>query len=254
MKIGIIQGRLSKPTEGFQECPKDWKREFALLPALGLTHVEWIITHKSFYDNSFFNEDLSKYAISAVCADNLVDDRIADRDFLNENLVPICEAAIKNKVKNITIPLLEESDLTEPRKRAIFCKEMYEIGTSYASLNFSFEIENIAHIISDIIYMRQNFYLTYDTGNMTTMGVPHARYLRMFYNKIDNIHLKDRNSENETVSPGTGATNFNTIFGFLKSRAYDRNYTLQTAREEGDEFETILRHKKLLEKTYAQSI
>ena len=27
MKIGIIQGRLSPPNEGFQECPEDWKRE-----------------------------------------------------------------------------------------------------------------------------------------------------------------------------------------------------------------------------------
>ena len=28
MKIGIIQGRLSKPDNGFQETPIDWNREF----------------------------------------------------------------------------------------------------------------------------------------------------------------------------------------------------------------------------------
>ena len=48
MKIGIIQGRLSSPDEGFQECPVDWKREFDLLRGLNLTHIEWIVTKEKF--------------------------------------------------------------------------------------------------------------------------------------------------------------------------------------------------------------
>ena len=56
------------------------------------------------------------------------------------------------------------------------------------------------------------------------------------------------------MPPGTGNTNFGSIFSFLKHRDYDQNYTLQTAREHGDEFETILRHKKALEKIYEQSV
>ena len=53
--IGIIQGRLSEPKEGFQECPEDWQREFLLLPSIGLTHIEWIITEKNYWDNPMFN-------------------------------------------------------------------------------------------------------------------------------------------------------------------------------------------------------
>ena len=37
MKLGIIQGRLSEPKEGFQECPVEWKREFDLLEELDFT-------------------------------------------------------------------------------------------------------------------------------------------------------------------------------------------------------------------------
>jgi L-ribulose-5-phosphate 3-epimerase len=254
VNIGIIQGRLSKPTEGFQECPVDWKREFTLLPVAGLTHIEWIVTHKSFYNNPFFDIDLTKYAISSVCADNLVDNRIADAQFLKDSLLPICDAALKNNVKNVTIPILEDSDLSDNKKRDTFCNEITEIGKIYSSLNFSFEIENIAHVIADIVYLRDNFYLTYDTGNMTSVQVDHERYLRMFFNKINNVHLKDRDVDNNTVTPGTGATDFNKIFAFLKKRGYNNNYTLQTAREDGDEFETILRHKKNLEKIYEQSV
>ena len=44
MKIGIIQGRLSEPKEGFQECPVEWKREFDLLPKhSGIVPVSWLL-------------------------------------------------------------------------------------------------------------------------------------------------------------------------------------------------------------------
>ena len=40
MKLGIIQGRLSKPIEGFQDCPENWRNEFELLSDLNLNHIE----------------------------------------------------------------------------------------------------------------------------------------------------------------------------------------------------------------------
>ena len=79
MKIGIIQGRLSPPTEGFQDTPKDWRREFDLLPKLGLNHIEWVVTKESFEDNPLFTEDISAYTnkVSAICADNLVNKKFS---------------------------------------------------------------------------------------------------------------------------------------------------------------------------------
>ena len=51
MNLGIMQGRLSPPDEGFQECPSGWRREFNLLFTLGLGHVEWVVTKKSLDSN-----------------------------------------------------------------------------------------------------------------------------------------------------------------------------------------------------------
>ena len=82
MKIGIIQGRLSRPIEGFQECPVNWQQEFSLLPELNLNHIEWIVTKKSFGTNPIFTDDVSRYSISSICADNLVDERIIDKKYL----------------------------------------------------------------------------------------------------------------------------------------------------------------------------
>jgi hypothetical protein len=135
VRVGVIQGRLSPPTEGFQECPKNWKREFDFLPAIGLNHVEWIITKKSFNDNPFFSCDLKKYPIHSVCADNLVDKRINDFKFVEENLAPICAAADKNGVEFITIPLLEESCLLDDAKRREFKEILRDFAKEYSNIN-----------------------------------------------------------------------------------------------------------------------
>ena len=99
MKIGMIQGRLSKPREGFQECPKKWQREFYLMEQIGLNHIEWIVTKESFKDNPFFSEDLKKYPIHSVCADNLVDKKIDNIRYVKKNLDPICKSAVKILIK-----------------------------------------------------------------------------------------------------------------------------------------------------------
>ena len=251
MKIGIIQGRLSKPTEGFQDTPNDWKREFDLLPKLGLNHVEWIVTKESFGTNPIFTEDLTEYAISSICADNLVDNRIHKEDFLKENLTPICEAAVTNNISNITIPILEQSNLSDYKKRDQFLAEAQEFADTFPTLNFSFEIEDTMDVIADIIFMRDSFYLTYDTGNMTTVGADHASYLHLFHEKINNIHLKDRNSKNMTVAPTKGSTEFIKIFEKLKELGYNGLYTIQTARSaEGLEPQTIQNHIKIFKELY----
>jgi len=259
MKLGIIQGRLSKPTEGFQECPTNWKREFDVLNDLKLNHIEWIVTKKSFSNNPLFSEDLSGYPISSICADNLVDsgtiEYVYNIKFLRKNLEPICDKATLNNISTITIPLLEESDITNDVRRGFFISEIRNYGLAYPHLTFSFEIESYEHVIQEVLEVCPNFKLTYDTGNMTSLGINHEYYLEKFFNKIDNIHLKDRTFDKETVTPTTGETQFNKIFNYLRSSGYDGTYTIQTAREEtGNELETIIKHKEILEKIYEKSI
>ena len=120
MNIGIIQGRLSPPVEGFQDCPENWPREFALLDSLGLFHIDWIVTEKSFKNNPIFFENVNGYLINSICADNLVSERIFGE--LQSGLVPICNAAVRNNIKNITIPLLEDSNVQNDEDRKTFIK------------------------------------------------------------------------------------------------------------------------------------
>ena len=251
MKIGIIQGRLSKPDNGFQDCPKDWKREFELLKKLNLNHIEWIVTSESFKSNPIFFEDVSGYSISSICADNVVDNNIVNRDFFFTNLNPLCEAALKNNIKNVTIPLLEDSDMSDNSKRKIFRSLLSELSTKYGNLNFSIEAELIPEKLLDILSLGDNITVTYDTGNITSCRIDHKKYIHLLGDKIKNVHLKDRTYEAKTVRPPPGDTNFDLIFKSLSLINYDGIFTIQTAREEyGQEEKTIFNHKIIFEEIY----
>ena len=193
MKLGMIQGRLLRPEDGgMQEFPVCWEEEFDKANKLGLNHIEWIVTSRSFSYNPIFSRDCSGFSISSLCADNLVDDRFLDDRFLNENLDPICKAALDNKVMWITIPLLENSSISDPEKRKIFKEKILIYGDKYQNLNFSFEAETTAENALDIAKERDNFWLTYDTGNITSERIEHKDYITKTQEKISNVHLKDR--------------------------------------------------------------
>ena len=91
MKLGIIQGRLSEPAEGYQDCPANWKREFDLIRQLRLNHIEWIVTKENYHSNPIHQVDLRNYPISSVCADFMVDDDFNQIEYLEDYLKPICD-------------------------------------------------------------------------------------------------------------------------------------------------------------------
>ena len=251
MDIGIIQGRLSPPIEGFQECPVAWEREFEMLPTLGLTHIEWIITKDKFDTNPFFSEDLQGYPISSACCDFVVAEDFLKNPAVIEKLHMTCMSAVKNGVKGVTIPLLEESSVVERKKRSQFVDMITPFSEKYVDLDFTIEAELGADDLLDIVERYDNFYVTYDTGNMTSFGASHENYIGKVSHKINNVHLKDRTYGATTVPPGFGDTNFKLIFKELKKIGYNGPYTIQTARMAGGkEVETILKHKEYFEELH----
>jgi len=251
MKIVIIQGRLMPPDNGFQDTPADWRGEFERLRKLDMNHVEWIVTKESFDNNPIFKENVIDYPISSICADHVVDNRVANREFLFASMKPICEAAQRNNIRNVTIPLLEDSDVNDDVIRAEFCESVAELAKKYENLNFSIEAELHPDKLIEIIELGDNFSVTYDTGNITSCKLDHEEYIDRLANRISNVHLKDRTFDAGTVDPTTGDTNFNLIFQKLCDINYTGIFTIQTARGEyGQEVETINKHKKIFEEIY----
>jgi hypothetical protein len=252
MKLGIIQGRLSEPKEGFQECPSSWSREFDLLPKLGLSHIEWVITYNNFYNNPIFHTNLKGYPISSVCADFMVNDRFCNSTYLDEYLNIFCDAIECHNIKYITIPLLENSDVNKKDTRYKFIDVFYPYTEKFKNINFLIEAELDQEKLTEILDINDNLFITYDTGNITSCGLDHKDYIFALNSRIKQIHIKDRaRYPLKTVEPTKGDTDFDLIFKCLKEVNFDGPYTLQTARGiDGSEISTIKKHRKIIEDIY----
>lgn len=242
MKLGIIQGRLLEPIKGhIQEFPFDnWQKEFELINNLNLNHIEWIITKSSYHNNPLFFNDLKDYSISSVCCDHIIDEKIHNFSYLYENLNEVCYYSLKNNITNISIPLLEQSNMENDKRRKEFIDSILKIQEKYLNLNFIFETELDPNKTLEIVDSNPNFFVTYDTGNITSYLKKHEEYINVLKHKIVNVHLKDRTFEAKTVYPLTGDTNFHLIFDLLRKIDYNSIYTLQLARTEtGSEVQHI---------------
>ena len=182
----------------------------------------------------------------------MVDENFLDVKYLDNYLKPICEMVIHNNIKYLTIPLLEKSSVVDDNTRDEFIKIIHPYLNDYTDIQFLIESELGVDELKDILSISDDLGITYDTGNITSFGLDHELYIDSFKDDITQVHIKDRvRNPLETVIPGEGDTDFSLIFDKLKSINYDGIYTLQTAREkDGDEVETIKKHKEIIERFY----
>ena len=150
MNLGLMQGRLSKPANGhIQEFPENWELEFASLKECELAGVEWLITKGCALDNPMYTSPVTagSYPVMSICLDTLVDKRIIDENYLNENLVALCETLLDcTPIRNITIPLLEESSMCDGASRKTFCRLIKNIGDSSKYVEFFADKINNVHL------------------------------------------------------------------------------------------------------------
>ena len=260
MRLGVIQGRLSPPIEGFQECPKNWKREFVIAKEIGLTHIEWVITKNRFEENPLLREDLTQYPISSICADFIIDQEFFSSSVILKRLNRVCKAAEKSGVNHVTLPLLEGSDVSEKQARKQAIALIRELVKTFPTIEFLIEAELGFDSTADVLTDIPEVGIVYDTGNMTTVGVDHEQYIQSYGSRIRHIHLKDRmvNSQGDpiTVFPGLGNTPFRLIFQQLAATHASRGeqkliFSLQTARgDSGKEKSRIRSDKEFFERIY----
>ena len=249
MKIGILQGRLSPPIGGMmQEFPEEtWENEFVDLEDIDLCGIEWLITKNNFKNNPFFKNDILPKNILSVCVDIMVDQNFYKESFLNENLIPVLDVMVNKNILNLVFPLLEDSSVNDKTIRDIFIKNICDISEKYKSVSFCFEFETDKEIVMEVVSKKQNFFITYDTGNFTSYYkemVNHSDLINFFDGKIKNVHLKDRSYNGVTKKIGHGNTDFNLIFKSLREINYDGYCILQLCRDVNGE------EKKYIKESY----
>jgi sugar phosphate isomerase/epimerase len=252
LNIGIYQGRLTNSSI-LQKFPSDWAREFKLAKLLGYHHIELFLEKKINLKNPFWRN--KKNIINKI-------------NQLKNNKVIICDnyliynSILKNKnikyVKKLIIHASKfpKSKLIIPLYQGLLKKEDILIKKIINILKFaknkkveiSFECDfNSKKVIYLSQKIKNNFKVTFDTGNVFLIEKNLNISFKMLKPLINHIHIKDRNKFKMNVVLGTGIINFKSFFRLLKKLKYNRDITLETNRG-CDAISTGYRNLVLVEK------
>lgn len=128
LKIGIMQGRLSKPLgKKIQSFPiNSWEEEFYLAKNIGFKIIEWVLD-ENINDNPIINKEyfskISKVKketgveVNSICCDYFMTNSLSknSKSYKEENLkifnFLIDESCPSNNIKIIGLPLLGEESL-----------------------------------------------------------------------------------------------------------------------------------------------
>lgn len=257
--IGVMQGRLTSARgRGLQFFPfGEWEEEFRKAAKLGLSEIDFSFDER-YSENPLWSQSglLSIKAlisetgvrIKSICADYFM--RLPSHDWLwadNDSKFAVCLQAI-NRTRHVggeilEIPLLVNSSVNIERKRDNFVNFLRPHLPIARSLGVTLAVETDLSpqiLLLLIKALGEDVKVVYDTGYSAYLGYDPEKEIGTYGNFIANVHIKDMVYGGNTVSLGTGDTNFDKIFMMLAKQNYQGSFILQAVRDEdGREMETI---------------
>ena len=254
-RIGIMQGRLSKPINNkIQSFPVNtWENEFYLAKDIGFELIEWVLD-ENIEDNPILSKKhFSKINIikkqtginiNSICCDYFMKNSLSrnSESYRKKNLeilnFLIEESCPLNNIKIIDLPLVGEASLKKKKNsedyKNIFLKLEKKILDN--NLMIALETDLNPNALRDFLksFNENAVTMTYDMGNSVFLGFEAKKEFSCYGKLISNVHIKDCTPRDYTVQLGDGNVNFNEIFFLLKKNNYKADFILQAARGEDD--------------------
>lgn len=265
-----MQGRLvpSEKKNFIQSFPwNNWKKEFLIAKKNNLKIIEWTIDNYNFEKNPIISKKKIKIIKSLSKDYNLKIPSITC-DFYMERPITQCHSYYlkkKNfnkvfqiinsckihKIKKIIIPLVDNSSLRN-KKDENTTVEFFNKFNKFlerANIKILFEIDYAPKkVLNFINRFNNNFGINYDTGNSAALGFK-LNEEKIYFERVENIHIKDRIYKGNTVKLGNGNCDFLKLFKFLKKIEYKHNLILQSAKTwKNNEIGEILDNIKFIKK------
>jgi|TARA_B100001964_G_scaffold216588_1_gene255981 hexulose-6-phosphate isomerase len=263
-KIGIMQGRLSKPLNGkIQSFPvNSWENEFYLAKDIGFKSIEWVLD-ENLKDNPIVNkEHFSKIKmikkktgieINSICCDYFMINSLSknSKSFKEENL-KILDFLIEkscplNNIKIIDLPLMGKEGLKKKQIADDYKSLLLKLEKKILDNNLMIALETDLepNKLKDFLknFNKKTVTVNYDMGNSAYWKFDTEQEFLCYGQLISNVHIKDCTPRDYTVQLGDGNVNFNEVFYLLKKNNYKADFILQAARGEND----ILTAKKQLD-------
>ena len=248
-KIGIMQGRLSEPTNNeIQSFPHlTWEEEFEKAHDCGFQVMEWIFddVDNPLMNNSGINKIkfLSKkfnVKINSVCADFFMKAKLFDvtENLLEENILVLenlIEQCSKTNIKILEIPLVDSSSLKNVNNQNEFVSNLKKILPNFQKFDVTITLETdlppaeFKNLLEQ--FKTLNIKSNYDTGNSASLGYNIEEEFSLLKPWLKNIHIKDRLYKGITVPLGEGNVNFDLFFSNLSRVHYSGDLIIQGARE-----------------------
>ncbi|MBN2012331.1 sugar phosphate isomerase/epimerase [candidate division KSB1 bacterium] len=259
--IGIMQGRLSPPTNGkFQSFPKyTWRDEFHKSRECDLTIIEWIFEADEWEKNPISSDDgiheiqdLSAQTgirVVSVCADYFMDLPLLRVDAQTaaqriDKLLWLMDQSKKLGVHYINIPFVDRSAITTPGELTQVADYMRSCAEQARSLDIllcletSLNPEQFKNLLGQIDH--PFICANYDIGNSASLGYRSDEEFYAYGLKIKTLHIKDRVLHGGTVPLGEGNADFDMTFEQLRQHHFAGPIIFQSARgQDGDEVRTI---------------
>jgi len=243
IKIGFLQGRLTKSTDGdIQFFPFDnWENEFKIASDLGFDCIELLVKSNSYKENPIWSDagvgrilELSKKFNLSVPS---VHGFYIKKPEYTDILIELIKRSSMVGAQAVLISFFEERALNnmEDKLTAVnLIKPALDIAREL-NVTLGIETEMPAEELKEFVDMfdSKNVGVYYDIGNMVSMGVDVVKEIELLKNYICGVHIKDRLVGKGTVPIGEGDSDFPVIFLALKNINYKKPLIFQGARKEG---------------------
>ena len=261
-KIGFMQGRLSPIVDGkIQSFPwGTWKEEIARAKSIGLSVMEWTLDQDGLYRNPLMTYD-GQLKINELCKKHnfsipsLTGDCFMQAPFwksvdkhssekLKADFTSILESCSKVGIKLVVVPLVDGGRLENMKQENILVEFLLEQKSKLIHLDLKvifesdFQPAELKRFMSRLDH--NSFGINYDTGNSAALGLNPFEEFDAIGDRILNVHIKDRPIGGTTVPLGEGDVDFPSVFSLLKSKGYQSNYILQTARADDEKHMEVL--------------
>jgi L-ribulose-5-phosphate 3-epimerase UlaE len=242
LNLGIMQGRLVEREikSRLQSFPKkNWIKEIKLASKLKIKFIEWTLDYKDFYQNPLIKNPtklksiLSNNNISVktvTCDFFMQKPPFKDNSFSTEYLIKLISAAKTLGMKCIIIPLVDNSSIKNSINEKKIIKYFKDLKkkVSLGNIKIAFELDlKPIRVFNFIKNFDNSFGVNYDLGNSAFYGY-YFNNEKIYFSRVINIHLKDRNQLGYSVPFGKGKAEFDNLFKYIKKIKYKNLFILQS--------------------------
>ena len=268
IKLGFMQGRLShKIRNEIQAFPfSNWKKEFKIADKIDFQIIEWTIDNFNYYKNPIMrkkgikeiNKLKKKYniKIDSITCDFLMQDNFYKIKKINKskekNFFNFLENCSQAEIKTIVVPLVDKSSIKSfaEEKNVISFFSNLENFLKKKKMSIAFESDyNFKKLRKFIDKFNPEFFgINYDIGNSAGLNYNYKKEMNAYYDRIINVHIKDKNKNNMTVPLFSGKAQILEVVSYLINHGYKGNFILQPARSSFDHINMIKNYGKIFRK------